>query len=239
MQCAQPRCTANAECLGATLSRNVGNEQGGGEYILFIDDDVSPEPGLLGAYVRTIRDHPDAPGYVGPTLFPRPVNAFTRGVRASGMLTFFDMPADDRWMPWGTTSNLPMKRSTTFGSRRCFRGMEGARTSTFACASWRGRRRVAQDGAVRGRAARLVGRRAAQLHALCAVGVGRLAHAVDAPGLAVLLPSEPVRDDARGRGRGGGARRRPARPVARRRLALAARRTHGDRPLPCSPRAAT
>ena len=111
------RCTANAECLGAALSRNVGIEQGDGEYILFIDDDVSPEPGLLGAYARAVRDHPDAPGYVGPTLFPRPVNAFTRGVRASGMLTFFDMPSDDRWMPWGATSNLLVKRSAVGGIR--------------------------------------------------------------------------------------------------------------------------
>lgn len=111
------RCTANSECLGAPLSRNVGIEQGGGEYILFIDDDVAPEPGLLGAYARAIADHPDAPGYIGPTLFPRPLNSFTRGVRASGMLTFFDMPSGDRWMPWGATSNLLVRRSAVGGIR--------------------------------------------------------------------------------------------------------------------------
>lgn len=111
------RCTANPRPLGAPLSRNVGIEQGSGEFILFIDDDVSPAPGLLAAYAEAAAAHPDAPGYAGPTLFPGPVNAFTRGVRASGMLTFFDLPGRDGQMPWCATSNLMVRRSAVGGVR--------------------------------------------------------------------------------------------------------------------------
>ena len=104
------RIIVNEENLGAPLSRNVGLEAGTGQYILFIDDDVSISPDMLGPYLDAIRGDPDAPGYIGPTLFPDPVNSFTCGIVASSMLTFFEMPANPRLMSWGTTSNLMVRR---------------------------------------------------------------------------------------------------------------------------------
>lgn len=101
----------NEENLGAPLSRNVGLEAGSGRYILFIDDDVMISPDILVPYLEAIDRDPSAPGYVGPTLFPDPVNSFTRGIVASDMLTFFEMPTNPRLMSWGTTSNLMMRRS--------------------------------------------------------------------------------------------------------------------------------
>ena len=100
----------NAENLGAPLSRNVGLEAGTGQYILFIDDDVRASPDMLLPYMDAIRRDPEAPGYVGPTLFPEPVNSFTRGILASGMLTFFVLPSTPRQVYWGTTSNLMVRR---------------------------------------------------------------------------------------------------------------------------------
>lgn len=105
------RVMVNEENLGAPLSRNVGLEAGSGQYILFIDDDVAISPDILRRYLDVIREDPDAPGYVGPTIFPDPVNSFTRGIVASSMLTFFEMPASRRRMSWGTTSNLMVRRS--------------------------------------------------------------------------------------------------------------------------------
>ena len=105
------RVMVNEESLGAPLSRNVGLEAGSGQYILFIDDDVAISPDILRRYLDAIREDPDAPGYVGPTIFPDPVNSFTRGIVASSMLTFFEMPASRRRMSWGTTSNLMVRRS--------------------------------------------------------------------------------------------------------------------------------
>jgi glycosyltransferase involved in cell wall biosynthesis len=100
----------NAENLGAPMSRNVGLERGTGEYIFFLDDDVTPSPDILFSYVSAIRNNPDAPGYVGPTTFPNPINAFTKGIRASDILTFFDISLNREWVAWGTTSNLLVSR---------------------------------------------------------------------------------------------------------------------------------
>ena len=105
------RVIVNEKNLGAPLSRNVGLEAGSGQYILFIDDDVVISPDILRPYLDAIREDPDAPGYIGPTMFPDPANSFTRGIAASGMLTFFEMPANPRLMSWGTTSNLMVRRS--------------------------------------------------------------------------------------------------------------------------------
>lgn len=108
----------NEDGLGAPLSRNVGMEAGSGAYILFIDDDVSVPKDLLCSYLAAIRKDPDAPGYIGPTIFPEPVNSFTRGIAASGMLTFFELPSDEnRLLSWGTTSNLMLRRSSVGGVR--------------------------------------------------------------------------------------------------------------------------
>lgn len=107
----------NAECLGAPLSRNVGLEAGTGRYVLFIDDDVKTSPDMLYPYMDAIRMDPGAPGYVGPTLFPEPVNSFTRGILASGMLTFFVLPATPRQVYWGTTSNLMVRRDSIRDAR--------------------------------------------------------------------------------------------------------------------------
>lgn len=101
----------NTDNLGAPLSRNVGLDIGTGQYVLFIDDDVIATPNILYAYLEMIKKHPEYPGYIGPTIFPDPVNSFTRGVLASGMLTFFILPSTPRQMSWGTTSNLMIRRS--------------------------------------------------------------------------------------------------------------------------------
>ena len=96
----------NSENLGAPLSRNVGLDIGTGDYIFLIDDDVTPSPDILFSYLSSIRDEPDAPGYVGPTKFPTAINSFTKGIRISDILTFFDISLTRKWVAWGTTSNL-------------------------------------------------------------------------------------------------------------------------------------
>ncbi len=107
----------NPENLGASRSRNVGIDVGSGDYILFIDDDVIPSPDILFSYVHSIKDEPDAPGYVGPTKFPAPINAFTRGIRTSDIMTFFDISQTRSWVAWGTTSNLMISRKKLGGIR--------------------------------------------------------------------------------------------------------------------------
>ena len=95
---------------GVSKARNAGISTGQGDYILFLDEDVVPSPDILHRYADAIREDPGAAGYVGPTRFPEPTNAFTRGVRASDMLTFFELPASGRSVAWGTASNLMVPR---------------------------------------------------------------------------------------------------------------------------------
>lgn len=96
--------------LGAPMSRNVGIELGSADYVLFLDDDVLAPRDLLRRYMDAARAHPGAAGYAGPTVFPAPVNRFTRGVLASSMTTMFRLPAEREWVMWATTSNLMIPR---------------------------------------------------------------------------------------------------------------------------------
>ena len=111
------RVIVNKDNLGASLSRNVGMDAGSGTYVLFIDDDVNASQDILDAYIVAIKEAPDAPGYVGPTIFPDPINSFTHGIIKSGMLHFFGRPMFSNTMAWGTTSNLMVLRSAADGIR--------------------------------------------------------------------------------------------------------------------------
>ena len=65
------RC--NLTNMGASASRNRGIEESAAEFILFLDDDVTLEPGSrpLYAYEEAIQAHPGAVGFAGMVLFPR------------------------------------------------------------------------------------------------------------------------------------------------------------------------
>jgi glycosyltransferase involved in cell wall biosynthesis len=102
---------------GAAESRNRGFAAGNGQFVLFLDDDVIPEPGILGEYVTAISaDVQESPGYIGVTRFPPPVNSFTSGVWMSDMLTFFDMAAHRPSLEWGVTANLCVRRAYVSGT---------------------------------------------------------------------------------------------------------------------------
>lgn len=104
------RLIVNEGGLGAPLSRNVGLDVSMGEYVLFLDDDVVVPHDILATYVAAILEHPGTPGFVGPTIFPEAMNRFTRGIRTSDILTFFDLPRTWQEMHWGTTSNIMVRR---------------------------------------------------------------------------------------------------------------------------------
>jgi GT2 family glycosyltransferase len=107
----------NEEPRGAAESRNRGFAAGQGEFVLFLDDDVVPGPGLLSAYLVAIcADDHESPGYVGVTWFPPPVNRFTRGIWASDMLTFFAAAAERAHLGWGVTANLCVRRACVHGT---------------------------------------------------------------------------------------------------------------------------
>lgn len=101
----------NESSLGAHGTRNRGIDAGHSEFILFLDDDVSPSPTLLPKYIAMIATVPSSPGYVGVTRFPAACDNFSGGILASDILTFFDLAATARQLPWGVTANLCIRRS--------------------------------------------------------------------------------------------------------------------------------
>ena len=99
----------NKENQGAHISRNIGIEAGGSEWILFLDDDVEPEPNLIEEYCNEIAKR-KLPGYIGKTTFPNPCNSFTKSVLDSDILTFFPIAETREQVHWGVTANMLVNR---------------------------------------------------------------------------------------------------------------------------------
>ena len=100
----------NEGSLGAHASRNRGLNEGASDYALFLDDDVEPYPTLLQEYREAIEKYSDAPGFVGSSTFPNPMNSFTRGTAASDILTFWAISGTRPELAWGITANLLVSR---------------------------------------------------------------------------------------------------------------------------------
>jgi len=97
--------------LGASGARNVGINAALSDWVLFLDDDIYPNPNLLHVYAKSIENKGSkVPGFVGITRLPETVSSFTRGIVASDILTFFDLAEHRDHMPWGITANLLVRR---------------------------------------------------------------------------------------------------------------------------------
>ncbi len=97
--------------FGASASRNRGIDIGTSDFILFLDEDIIPSTTLLQEYKAAIETDPIAPGFVGTSRFPDPVNLFTRGTVASDILTFWSIAETRRESGWGITANLLVRRN--------------------------------------------------------------------------------------------------------------------------------
>ncbi|TRM63934.1 glycosyltransferase family 2 protein [Schizophyllum amplum] len=106
------RIRVNDVNMGASASRNRGMAESSAEWILFLDDDVSPEPDLLLRVERYARDRPLAAGFVGHCKFPVADTVFKAAVHLAGVTYFWSIATqipDD--LPWGVTANLVARRS--------------------------------------------------------------------------------------------------------------------------------
>jgi GT2 family glycosyltransferase len=101
----------NEKNLGASQTRNVGINAGNGEYILFLDDDITVKPDLLKIYHQAILDFPDETGFIGLVTFPPPNTAYTKAVLASGSGGIFNIALQKPSFAWGATANIMIKRS--------------------------------------------------------------------------------------------------------------------------------
>jgi glycosyltransferase involved in cell wall biosynthesis len=113
------RVRCNAQNLGASASRNLGLDESSAEYVLFLDDDVVPDPNLLASYGLSL-DHCtsggdcDIVGVVGLVRFPRnPDLPLSHAAVLMSYLTFMFEIADNPQYArpaWGVTANILVKR---------------------------------------------------------------------------------------------------------------------------------
>ncbi|CAG8485352.1 11544_t:CDS:2 [Dentiscutata heterogama] len=98
--------------LGASEARNRGLSESNADYVLFLDDDVVPQPDILIEAEKVIRKYPNACGFVGCTKFPDPHKAiFTSAVKMAGVTYFWDIAEQiEENVPWGVTANLLVRR---------------------------------------------------------------------------------------------------------------------------------
>ncbi len=84
---------------GPAAARNLGLREARGELIVFLDDDVVPDPELIAAYVALHEEHPHAVG-IGP-LLPPPNMRLQSWVQweEKTLLAQYDDMAAGKWTP--------------------------------------------------------------------------------------------------------------------------------------------
>lgn len=107
------RIRVNVTNAGASEARNRGLADSAADYVLFLDDDVVPDPRILLEAEKVIRQYPKSCGFVGHTKFPDPTSSVvSSAVVLSGVTSFWGVTkhlSED--LPWGVTANLLVRRS--------------------------------------------------------------------------------------------------------------------------------
>lgn len=107
----------NPQNLGASITRNKGIEMGQGNWILFLDDDISVPEDLLETYAGAALQYPDEIGFIGLVRLPEPHTAFTKALKVSGSLDIFSIAEKKPAFCWGATANIMIKRSAVKDTR--------------------------------------------------------------------------------------------------------------------------
>eukprot|EP01039_Chlorochromonas_danica_P007227 gene7226-7993_t len=100
------RVRVHEKNLGASEARNNGLREASGEYVLFLDDDVIPDPLIVDEYIEMIRDEQvrdQYDGFVGYSELPSEDRIFPTAVH-------FSAAAKMKEVPWGITANLMVRR---------------------------------------------------------------------------------------------------------------------------------
>jgi glycosyltransferase involved in cell wall biosynthesis/LPS sulfotransferase NodH len=99
----------HGENRGASYARNIGYNYSTADWVLFIDDDVTPEQHILDAYLGAIMRYPDAKVFVGNTELPPSQNLWTEMLRTCNIMFFYGVSKHMVHPPWGVTANLMVK----------------------------------------------------------------------------------------------------------------------------------
>ncbi|WP_119081156.1 glycosyltransferase family 2 protein [Chitinophaga alhagiae] len=101
----------NEKNMGAAAARNRGIASSAGEWLLFLDDDVLPEPQLLEAYAAAAAEQPAATGFIGLVRFPPALTRFSEAVLASGSMDIFSIAERRASFAWAATANVMVRRT--------------------------------------------------------------------------------------------------------------------------------
>lgn len=101
----------NEKNLGASGTRNRGISVSKGDWILFLDDDVTITDDLLFRYTAAATEHPNEIGFIGLIHFPPPPSDFARALMVNGNVNIFSVTANKPSFTWGATANIMVKRS--------------------------------------------------------------------------------------------------------------------------------
>jgi GT2 family glycosyltransferase len=100
----------NEKNEGASFTRNRGMYAGSGEWILFLDDDLTVPEDLLNIYGEAARNYPEETGFIGLVQLPEPVGNFSRAILASGAMDIFSVAKRKSSFVWGATANFMLRR---------------------------------------------------------------------------------------------------------------------------------
>lgn len=107
---------------GASYARNIGYNFSTADWVLFIDDDVIPDRGILDAYIGALKRYPEAKVFVGLTELPESMNLWTEMLRACNVMYFYGIADQRLHPPWGVTANL-MVRGSRHNHKIQFKGI--------------------------------------------------------------------------------------------------------------------
>ena len=107
------RVVVMPENQGASMARNTGLAQSFGEHVIFLDDDVIPCEGLLDEYLSAIVRFPNAAGFVGSTILPKPQSLLEHAICACHISYFYDIAMKTKTPPWGVTANICVSKLAT------------------------------------------------------------------------------------------------------------------------------
>lgn len=107
----------NEQNMGAAETRNKGINVTKGEWILFLDDDISVKDNLLEVYAQAAIAHPGEIGFIGLVELPPPQTAFAKAISVSGSMDIFTIAKHKAAFAWGATANIMVRRSAVGDTR--------------------------------------------------------------------------------------------------------------------------
>ncbi|KAL3925483.1 MAG: hypothetical protein SGILL_000375 [Bacillariaceae sp.] len=110
------RVRSNKVNIGASASRNRGLDESAAEWILNLDDDLTPDPDLLEKYCNKLFEIDESiVGLVGLVLFPRTSTLPLKhaAVLMSYLTFMFEIAQSDMYESpaWGVTANILLRRT--------------------------------------------------------------------------------------------------------------------------------